>query len=117
MSPVRSHPSRNFSGSSTPKYEPVIHGPLISNSPTVLPSFGRTVPSSAVTLILTPATIRPALTRQSISCSFGVPNGGIETAARGLVSVIPHPWMMSMPYLSRYVSMSTRGTADPPASK
>src|ERR1019366_9513546 len=47
MSPVHSHPSRNLSGSSTPKYDAVTQALRTSNSPTVLPSRGRTVPSSA----------------------------------------------------------------------
>ena len=48
--------------------------------------------------------------------SPGVPAGGIDTAASGLVSVMPQPWITSMPKRSRNASIMTRGTAEPPAT-
>ncbi len=71
MSPVRSQPSWNFSGVSSRWYAPVIHGPRISISPTVVPSRGATLPSLAPMRISTPGRTRPAQSRSSIWRSGG----------------------------------------------
>ena len=45
------------------------------------------------------------------------PGGTRETEAIGLVSVIPHAWMMGTPKRSWYSRMRLSGTAEPPQSR
>ena len=64
----------------------------------------------------TPGMMRPVSDRQSISSGVpgSTPRGGIDTAATGLVSVMPQPCTMRMPKCSWNASISARGTAAPP---
>jgi hypothetical protein len=94
----------------------VIQEPRTSISPTASPSHGRTVPSSPTMRSSTPGSGRPVRARQSISSGVpgSTPRGGMDTAATGLVSVIPQAWSMRMPKRSWNASISARGTAAPP---
>ena len=78
-SPVRSQPSRNFSGAGSLWYEPVTHGPRTSISPSLAPSHGSSSPSLPMIRISTPCMTRPARIRQSRSS--GVPSGDLRRAA------------------------------------
>ena len=64
----------------------------------------------------TPASGRPVSARQSISSRVpsSTPRGGSDTAATGLVSVMPQACSMRMPNRSWNASISARGTAAPP---
>ena len=56
---------------------------------------------------------RPAFMMWSMLPS-GVPCGARLTVTSGLVSVIPHTWVITTPWRSRKFSIIDRGTADPP---
>ena len=118
MSPVRSQPSSNFSGvgiavvrAGDPR------AARTSISPTASPSHGSTVPSSSTMRSSTPASGRPVM-RPPVHllrrCRARRPAAGGDTAATGLVSVMPQACSMRMPKRSWNASISARGTAAPP---
>ena len=92
----------------------MIQGPRTWISPAVVPSHGSSRPASSTIRSCTPATTRPDLARQSSSSSAAHPFGGSATAASGLVSVMPHAWMMRTPCCRSKRSIRLRGTAEPP---
>src|SRR5215468_494541 len=117
-SPVRSQPSSlNFSGSgsSSPMYVDVIHGPRTSSSPTDSLSFGITSPAGPTIRAATAAGTRPWVYRYAQASSPATPAGGRDTEPSGDISVMPHAWMISTP---RWWNACIRdgGQADPPTT-
>jgi hypothetical protein len=115
-SPVRNHPSSNFSGAGSRQYDVVTHGPRTSISPTASPSHGNGLPLPSMMRSSIPGTTRPVLARQSSSSVLpaGTPAGGCPTAPTGDVSVMPQPWISRNWWRWSKRSINARGNAAPP---